>query len=174
MLIEKKIFILIPVAIYILWIVIYETHIFAIENIIKQNLQIIEQLSKEADVSEQEYSGLKTEYENSHQELTKYEKLFGLVEEINKNIELVKVGEKFYSVITEYFGVDKINYVGILVVKKKDVIDIISFSSSNESLITTIKSLWGRKTNFVQIPNVFLQKKFILIYTSIFLLLNIS
>jgi diguanylate cyclase (GGDEF)-like protein len=170
MLIEKKIFILIQVAIYILWIVIYETHIFAIENIIKQNLQIIEQLSKEADVSEQEYSGLKTEYENSHQELTKYEKLFGLVEEINKNIELVKVGEKFYSVITEYFGVDKINYVGILVVKKKDVIDIISFSSSNESLITTIKSLWEEKQTLPNTECFFTEKIYSNLYEYIFII----
>jgi len=161
---------LIPVAIYILWIVIYETHIFAIENIIKQNLQIIEQLSKEADVSEQEYSGLKTEYENSHQELTKYEKLFGLVEEINKNIELVKVGEKFYSVITEYFGVDKINYVGILVVKKKDVIDIISFSSSNESLITTIKSLWEEKQTLSNTECFFSEKIYSNLYEYIFII----
>jgi diguanylate cyclase (GGDEF)-like protein len=170
MLMERKIFILIPIAIYILWIVIYETHIFEIENITKQNLQIIEQLSKEAEVSEQEYSGLKTEYENSHRELTKYEKLFSLVEEINKNIELSKVGEKFYSVITEYFGVDKINYVGILVVKKKDVIDIISFSSSNESLITTIKSLWEEKQTLSNIECFFTEKIYSNLYEYIFII----
>jgi diguanylate cyclase (GGDEF)-like protein len=170
MLIERKIFILIPISIYILWIVIYETHIFEIENITKQNLQIIEQLSKEAEVSEQEYSGLKTEYENSHRELTKYEKLFSLVEEINKNIELVKVGEKFYSVITEYFGVDKINYVGILVVKKKDVIDIISFSSSNESLIKTIKSLWEEKQTLSNTECFFTEKIYSNLYEYIFII----
>lgn len=170
MLIERKIFILIPISIYILWIVIYETHIFEIENITKQNLQIIEQLSKEAEVSEQEYSGLKTEYENSHRELTKYEKLFSLVEEINKNIELSKVGEKFYSVITEYFGVDKINYVGILVVKKKDVIDIISFSSSNESLIKTIKSLWEEKQTLSNTECFFTEKIYSNLYEYIFII----
>jgi len=170
MLMERKIFILIPIGIYILWIVIYETHIFEIENITKQNLQIIEQLSKEAEVSEQEYSGLKTEYENSHRELTKYEKLFSLVEEIIKNNELSKVGEKFYSVITEYFGVDKINYVGILVVKKKDVIDIISFSSSNESLITTIKSLWEEKQTLSNTECFFTEKIYSNLYEYIFII----
>jgi diguanylate cyclase (GGDEF)-like protein len=165
--IEKKIFILIPFSTFILWIIIYEQHIVTTEKIDLQISQMINSLTERIKLLEQNYDEVRYEYEIGYQELVKYSKLFSLVEEINKNVELDKVWDKFCSTIVEYFGADKINYIGIILTKKKDIVDIISFSSQDTNFIKIIKDIWMEKQNFSGIEGVLSEKIHSNLYTYI-------
>ena len=167
---EKKIFIFIPMVVFLLWIIIFEYYIITLEKITSQNSQIIVSLKQEIKSLEQNHAESKSEYETVYQELTKYTKLFTLVEEINKNIELAKVGEKFYLTIAEYFGYDKIDYFGIFVTKKKDIIEIISFSPPEENLIKTIKEIWLEKQSFANVEGILAEKIYSNLYQYIFII----
>jgi len=167
---KNKFFVLIPFSIFILWIIIYESYITATEKINKEGTQIINSLSEKIKLLEQNYAELKGEYDIGYHELVKYTKLFTLAEEINKNVDLDKVGNKFYSTIKEYFGADKIDYVGILVTKKKDVIDHISFSPQDMNLIQIINNTWIEKQNFLGLEGILAEEIYSNIYSYIFII----
>jgi len=164
---EKKFFVLIPFLTFILWIIIYEKYFFEIEKIEIQTSQTINSLLEKIKLLEQNYDENRYEYEVVYQEFVKYTKLFSLVEEINKNFDLDKVGSKFYSTLVDYFGVDKINYMGLILTKKKDIVDIISFSSQDTNFIKIIKDIWVEKQNFSGIEGVLSEKIHSNLYTYI-------
>jgi len=170
LLLEKKFFVLITIVIYLLWIIIFEDYMISLERISGQNFKVIVSLKEEIKTLEQDYAELKSEYDNVSNELSKYIKLFNLVEEVNKNIELTKAAEKFYSAIVDYFGFSYIEFFGILIVKKKDVIEIISFSPVEESLLEEIKNIWLERQSFVNIEGILAEKIYSNLYEYIFVI----
>lgn len=151
---DKKFLTFLPISCVVLWIVVFEGYHIKINKIEKEMLTSVNVLTNKLVELEKKYQELKLEDNKISEELNKYTNLFSLVQEVNENINIDKIGIEFYSKIVKYFGYDKIVYVGLIKVQRKEIVEIKSFSAIDDELLNCVKSAFVENRDISTINNL--------------------
>lgn len=146
-LIETKLLILVVVVVILSWIAVIDYYFTNLEKFTTEMTKSVNLLNEQLKTINEKYNEVITQHKNITGELNKYVNLFNLVQEINQHVELQKIGNEFYKKLSFYFA-DKINFAGIIIAKKKDIITILPFSPYDDSVINKINTFWKQQTYY--------------------------
>lgn len=157
-LVKIKLLILVTIFVTIAWIAVAEYYFVQIDKVTIAVSKSVNSLTEEVKILQQLHGEVSLQNNNVSTELIKYTNIFSLVQEINQNIGIHKIGYEFYIKVSSYFP-DKIKYIGLLVVKKKDIVEVIPFSPTGIFDEAKIRSLWLSEKKNTEVTNKILEYK---------------